>query len=113
MKYLIQSFLLAAGLSAIGGCDAVDYYPAHETPMRSADLRKEGVGTYGGNNSNYPVGTPGTAGTDGPTSGTAPSFNASGQGTFSNTGSYSGANVGGANTPLDRTTTGPGTAGGH
>ena len=114
---------------ALTGCEPVDYYPRHETPEHTSDLQKAGSGGYGGNNSNFPVGTPGTAGTSNTTrpalnnnvpiqatpSG-GPSFNTSGQGAFSETGSYSGANTGGS-TSADQTsspgTTTVGTSSGH
>jgi hypothetical protein len=51
-----------------GGCDNFDYYPGHEMQEKTSDLRKQGPDNYGGNNSNYPVGTPGTSGTTQPIS---------------------------------------------
>ena len=120
MNNATQTIGLAALLLIVGGCDAVDYYPKHESPQQSADLRKDGPGSYGGNNSNYPVGTPGTSDTAMPsatntlpsaaTPNNGPTFNINGQGTFSATGSYSGANTGGSSTanrpnaPADGTT---------
>ena len=114
-------------LTAVVGCEPVDYYPNHETPQQSGDLRKQGPGGYGGNNSDYPVGTPGTAGTSQPATppvensipsqlSGGPTFTTSGQGTFSQTGSYSGANTGGASAAdqsISPGTTTTGTASGH
>ncbi len=116
MKHQIRSAALLVSLVTGVGCDYVDYYPHHEQPTQNSDLRKSGPGTYGGNNSTYPVGTPGT-GTPIPAA-SAPSVNASGAGTVSDTGSYSGASTGGASSAsppagsMDGTTH-TGAAGGH
>ena len=56
-----RTLILAAAL-LIGGCDFVDYYPQHAPPEQTSDLQKQGAGSYGGANSNFPIGTPGTVG---------------------------------------------------
>ena len=100
--------LTLAGLLLVG-CEPVDYYPNHEALERTGDIHKAGPGPYGGNNSNFPVGTPGTPGTTQPITPSAsaalpvgtpassgPTFNLNGRNTFSETASYTGANTGGA-----------------
>ena len=105
-------------LILLAGCDAVDYYPTHETPEQRADLTKSGPDAYGGNNAAFPIGTPGTNPQPGaqPTT-TAPSAQANspaldtrGSGAFPEAGSYSGTSVGGGigsptrSVPVDGTT---------
>ncbi len=120
MRSLVWTLVLVGTTGAVG-CAPVDYYPHHETSERASDVRKQGDGSYGGNNSSYPVGTPGTtadraAPSEPPAAASGPSLNTSGRGDFSPTGSYSGANTGGS-TPSDQNaspgTTATGTAGGH
>lgn len=108
MSKSIRTLGLAAMIFVAGGCELVDYYPNHEAPQQANDLKKSGPGTYGGNNSNYPVGTPGTSDNAAPPPG--PTLNNSSQGAFSPTGTYSGAATGGgaptspAGTPSENAT---------
>ena len=108
-------FPLASALILVGlvGCDAAEYYPHHEAAERSDDLRKEGSGSYGGNNSAFPVGTPGTATPAAPATGAVPATPtqaAPSSSAFQQGGSYSGAATGasgpdgGHSVPLDGTT---------
>ena len=133
MRFKLPTLLLSIGVACGTGCDATDYYPQHEAPLRSSDLQKQGPGSFGGNNSVYPVGTPGTTGTDrtapapttgGKTSQTTPindsnvGLNATdSSGVSTGTGTYTGRSVGAstgsnAGTPVDGTTN-MGTSAGH
>ena len=114
--------LLVLGALTVG-CEPVDYYPDHRPPQPASDLQKSGTGPYGGTNSDYPLGTPGTqggapAGGGVPTPDAGPAFTTTGTGPLSTSGSYTGANTGGSaagnrpTTPAGGVTDG-GTAGGH
>ena len=130
MRRTWQIGVLASTLACVAmGCDATDYYPQHRPPQPQSDLTKQGPGTYGGNNSEYPVGTPGTTGAEktAPTPGgsAAPSLDRTpgdaglqinnGSGAFNPGDSATGRpapSAAGSGTPVDGTTN-LGTSGGH
>lgn len=100
--------LWCVGLTA--GCQTefpVEYYPNHDVQLTASDSEKGGSGSYGGTNGSYNTVTPGSpAATNGSTAGGAVPNGALNHPTGSlggvapadtplQTGSYSGANVGG------------------
>jgi hypothetical protein len=125
----VKNMLVGWGLCIMAiaalDCEPVDYYPHHDEPEQAADLQKGGAGGYGGNNSNFPVGTPSAMGDDNgmvptqaapPPPSSSPTFTTNGQGAFSQTRSYSGADTGGSTSgdqSIESGTTTTGTAAGH